>query len=40
MLSVLTDYDVDVRKQVAELKQRLDQNSIVVTKHAVECEYV
>ena len=40
VLSVLTDYDVDVRKQVAELKQRLDQNSIVVTKHAVECEYV
>ena len=40
VLSVLADYDFDVREQVAELKQRLDQNHIIVTKHAVEREFI
>jgi hypothetical protein len=40
VLSVLTDYDIDVRDKVAELKQRLDQSAIVVTKHAVEREFI
>ena len=40
VLSVLTDYDIDVREQVAQLKQRLDQNAIAVTKYAVELEFM
>lgn len=40
VLSVLTDYDVDFRDRISELKQTLDQEAIAVTKYRVELELI
>jgi len=40
VLSVLSDYDIDLKKQVADLKQMLEQKAIAVSKYNVELEYL
>lgn len=40
VLSVLSDYNVDFRDRVAELKQTLDQTTIAVTKYNVELDLI
>jgi hypothetical protein len=40
VLSALTDYDADMRERVRELKQKLEQEAIAVTKYRVDLEFV
>jgi hypothetical protein len=40
VLSVLSDYDTDLRTHIAELKQTLDQEAIAVAKYRVELELI
>jgi hypothetical protein len=40
VLSVVSDYDIDLKEQVADLKQMLEQKAIAVAKYNVELEYL
>jgi hypothetical protein len=40
VLSVLSDYDIDLKEQVADLKRTLEQKAIAVTKYNVELEFL
>jgi len=40
VLSVLSDYDIDLKEQVADLKRTLEQKAIAVSKYNVELEYL
>jgi hypothetical protein len=40
VLSVLSDYDIDLKEQVAHLKQTLEQKAIAVTKYNVEVQFL
>ena len=40
VLSVLSDYDMDLRQPVSDLKQRLEQKAIAVAKYSVDLEFV
>ena len=40
MLSILSDYDIDLKQQVADLKQKLEQKAIAVAKYNVDVEFV
>jgi hypothetical protein len=40
VLSVLTDYDIDLKEQVGDLKQKLEQKAIAVAKYNVDVEFV
>jgi hypothetical protein len=40
VLSALTDYDTDFKDRITELKQKLEQEAIAVTKYRVELEFI